>query len=131
MPCVYACANSGHTEALRHIVFLVFCSWLSKDSRVTRCVIVFFMNSDKFRLIFGSDTESEEDYIFTGFSEQDLIMGDTNSSSKKHSKTKRMPTAPAYVQESVEATSQVEHCVRPCENQPKSNRKFLEEDGPK
>ena len=33
------------------------------------------MSSDEFKLIFGSDTQSEEDYIFTGFSEQDLIMG--------------------------------------------------------
>ena len=51
------------------------------------------MNSDELNLMFSSNTESEEDYTFTGFSEQDLIMGDTSSSSKKHSKTKRnMPT---------------------------------------
>ena len=74
------------------------------------------MNSDEFKLIFGSDTESEEDYIFTGFSEQDLLMRDTNSSNKKHSKTKRTPTATPSVQENVEATPQDEHCVRPCEN---------------
>ena len=64
------------------------------------------MNSDEFKLIFGSETESEEDYIVTGFSEQDLIMGDTNSSSKKHSKTKRMLTATPSVKENVEATPQ-------------------------
>ena len=71
------------------------------------------MNSDEFKLIFGSDTQSEEDYIFTGFSEQDLIMGDTNSSNKKLSKTKRTLTATSFVQENVEATPQDEHCVNP------------------
>ena len=88
------------------------------------------MNSDEFKLIFGSDTESEEDYIFTGFSEKDPIMGDTNSSSKKLSKTKRTLTATPSEQKNVEATSQVEHCVRPCENRPKWKQKSLEEDGP-
>ena len=70
------------------------------------------MNSDEFKLIFGSDTESEKDYIFAGFSEQDLIMGDTNSSSKRHSKTKRTLTVMSSVQENVEAAPQYEHCVR-------------------
>ena len=91
---------------------------------------MFLINSDEFKLIFGSDTESEEDYIFTGFSEQDKIMGDTNSSSKKHFKTKRTPTATPSVQENVEATPQDEHCVRSCENRPKSKQKSLEEDRP-
>ena len=40
------------------------------------------MNSDEFKLILSSGTESEED-IFTGFSEQDLIMGETIYSSKR------------------------------------------------
>ena len=64
------------------------------------------MNSDEFKLMFGSDTESEEDYTFIGFSEQDLIMGDTSSSSKKHSKTNRMPTTAPSVQENVDVTPQ-------------------------
>ena len=51
-----------------------------------RVFIVIFvsMNSDEFKLIFGSYTKSEEDFIFNGFSEQDLIMIDTSSSSRKH-----------------------------------------------
>ena len=68
MHCVYACANSSHIKALRHIVFLIFCLRLAKDSRVTQCVYGdFLMNSDGFKLIFGSDTESEEDYTFNWF----------------------------------------------------------------
>ena len=65
------------------------------------------MNSDEFKLIFGSNTESEEDYTFNGSSEQDLIMGDTSSSSKKHSKTKITPTITPSVQENVEVTNTV------------------------
>ena len=99
-----------------------------EGSRVTRCVYSdFLMNSDEFKLIFGSETESEEEYTFNGFSEQELIMGDSSSSSKKHSKTKRMPTTTPYVRESVEATPQDEHCVRPCKNRPKSKQKSLED----
>ena len=51
------------------------------------------MNSDEFKLIFGSDTESE-DYIFAGFSGKDLIMADTDASSKKHSRSKDRPPRP-------------------------------------
>ena len=58
-------------------------------------------------------------------------MGDTNASSKKHSKSARSPTAMPSVQENdVETTSQVEDCVRPCQNRPKSKQKSLEEDRP-
>ena len=89
----------------------------------------FLMNSDEFRLIFGSDTESE-DYIFTGFSGKDLIMADTNASSKKHSWSKRSPTTPSVQENDVEETLQVEPCVRPCLNWPKSKQKSSEEDGP-
>ena len=85
------------------------------------------MNSDEFKLICSSDTESEEDFTFNGFSEQDLIMGNISSSSKKHSKTKTMPTAVPSVQENVEATLQDEHCVRPCENPPKPKQKSFED----
>ena len=54
-------------------------------------------------------------------------MGDTSFSIKKHSKTKRTPTTTPSVQENVEATLQDEHCVRPCENRPKSKQKSLED----
>ena len=57
-------------------------------------------------------------------------MEDTSSSSSKHSKTKRIPTTMPSVQENVEATLQGEHCVRPCENRPKSKQISLEEDRP-
>ena len=87
------------------------------------------MNSDEFKLIFGSDTESE-DYIFIGFSSKDLIMADTNASSKKHSRSKRSPTTPSVQGNDTDATSQVEPCVRPCLNWLKSKQKSLEEDGP-
>ena len=131
MHCVYACVNSSRIKALRRIVFLIICLRLAKDSRVTRCDYSdFLMNSDEFKLIFGSDTESEEDYTFSVFSEQDLIMGDKSSLSKKHSKTKRTFTTTPSVQENVEATPQDEHCVRPCENRPKSKQKSLQEDRP-
>ena len=87
------------------------------------------MNSDEFKLIFGLDTESE-DYSFTGFAGEDLIMTNTNASSKKHSRSKRSPTTPSVQENDVEATSQVEPCVRPCLNRPKSKQKSSEEDGP-
>ena len=93
-------------------------------------MLVFLIDSDQFKLIFSSDTESK-DYSFTGFSGKDLIMGDTNALSKKHSKSKRSTTATSSVQgNDVEAASQVELCVRPCQNLPKSKQKSLEEDGP-
>ena len=85
------------------------------------------MNSDEFKLIFSSDTESE-DYSFTGFAGEDLIMADTNASSKKHSRPKRLPTTSSVQENHVEATSQIEPCVRPCLNRLKS--KSSEEDGP-
>ena len=72
----------------------------------------FLINSDEFKLIFSFNTEFEEDLTFNGFSEQDLTMGDTSSSSEKHSKTKRMPSSTPSVQENVEATPQDEHCVQ-------------------
>ena len=90
---------------------------------------VFWMNSDEFKLIFGSDTESE-DYIFIGFSSKDLIMADTNASSKKHSRSKRSPTTSSVQGNDMDATSQVEPCVRPCLNWLKSKQKFSKEDGP-
>ena len=107
MHCVYACSNSSRIKAFRHIVFLIFCLWLAKDSRVTQCVYSdFFINSDEFKLIFGCDT-GFEDYTFNGFSEQDLIMGDTSSSRKKHSKTKKTPTTTPSVRANVEVTPQI------------------------
>ena len=57
-------------------------------------------------------------------------MGGTNSSNKKLSKTKGTPTATPSLQENVEATPQDKHCVRPCDNRPKSKQKSLEEDRP-
>ena len=131
MHCIYADPNSSRIKAVRNIAFLIFCLQLAKDSYVTWCVYNdFLMNSDEFKLIFSYDTESEEDFTFNSFSDQDLIMDDTSSSSKKHSKTKRMRTTTPSVQENVDATPQQEHCVRPYENQPKSKQKSLEEDWP-
>ena len=57
-------------------------------------------------------------------------MADTNASSKKHSRSKRSPTTPSVQENDVEATSQVEPCIRPCLNWLKSKQKSLEEDGP-
>ena len=87
------------------------------------------MNSDEFKLIFGADTKSE-DYIFPGFSGKDLIMADTNASSKKHSRSKRSPATPSVQENDVEATSQVKPCIRPYLNRLKSKQKSSEEDEP-
>ena len=85
------------------------------------------INSNEFKLILGSDNDSEEEYSVNGFLEQGLIMGDTSSLSKKHSKTKGTPTTIGRhsVQENMEATPQGEHCVRSCERQPKLKQKSL------
>ena len=108
-------------------------SFVYSSPRISRITTpwftVFLMNSNEFKLIFGLDTESE-DYSFSGFAGEDLIMADTNASSKKHSMSKRSPTTPSVQENDVEATSQVEPCIRPCLNWPKSKQKSSEEDGP-
>ena len=71
-PTSLICIASMHVPTLAVIKFEIHCPPHLLVYGSPRIVTLlgglqcFFMNSDKFKLIFGSDTESE-DYIFTGF----------------------------------------------------------------